>query len=102
MDKKIEEILNFDMGKELNLSSMSEEKRNEFMGKLFGQLIERIVKETGKHLEENDQEKIVQMLDEEQNVVEIFDFIAEKNENFAEEAGKEFLDFKTEIYEFLN
>ena len=90
------------MEKELNLGSMSEEKRDEFMGKLFGQLVERIVKETGKHLEEKDQEKIVQMLDEEKDVAGIFDFIAERNENFAEEAGKEFLDFKTEIYEFLN
>jgi translation initiation factor 2 alpha subunit (eIF-2alpha) len=41
------------------------------------------------------------MWEKEEKIEKIFKFIAEKNENFLEEAGEEFLDFKTEIYNLL-
>ena len=97
----IEEILNFNFSDELDLELLPKEEQEKFNANLFGSLMERIIKKTSENLTETEQSHILDMVESEKNMDKIFKFIEERNENFVEEIGKEFLDFKSEIYDLL-
>jgi len=97
----IEEILNFNFSDELDLELLPKEEQEKFNANLFGSLMERIIKKTSENLTETEQSHILDMVESEKNMDKIFKFIEERNGNFVEEIGKEFLDFKSEIYDLL-
>jgi Na+/phosphate symporter len=97
----IEEILNFNFAEELDLELLPKEEQEDFNANLFGSLIERIIKRTAENLTEQDQKQVLEMIEKEEEIEKVFNFISERNENFIEEVGEEFLDFKTEIYNLL-
>ncbi|HID91592.1 MAG TPA: hypothetical protein EYG89_06110 [Bacteroidia bacterium] len=97
----IEEVLNFNFSEELDLEALPRDEQEDFNANLFGSLMERIIKKTSEDLTESEQSHILDMVESEINMEKVFKFIAEKNENFIEEVGEEFLDFKSEIYDLL-
>lgn len=104
MNKKeptIEEIINFDFSKDLDLELLPENEREKFNENIFQSLVERVIKKTTENLSNNDQEEILNMMKNNEDIKNIFNFIASKNENFIEEFGEEFLDFKKEIYDLI-
>ena len=97
----MEEVLNFNFSEELDLEALPRDEQEDFNANLFGSLMERIIKKTSEDLTESEQSHILDMVESEINMEKVFKFIAEKNENFIEEVGEEFLDFKSEIYDLL-
>jgi len=97
----IEEILNFNIGKDLGLDLLPEKEQEGFNQRFFANLIERIIKKTSEKLSPENQEKIIKMIENDEELEKVFNFISDKNENFIEEVGEEFLDFKKEVYELL-
>ncbi|HIP21669.1 MAG TPA: hypothetical protein EYG72_01815 [Candidatus Pacebacteria bacterium] len=97
----IEEVLNFNFSEELDLEALPRDEQEDFNANLFGSLMERIIKKTSEDLTESEQSHILDMVESEIDMEKVFKFIAEKNENFIEEVGEEFLDFKSEIYDLL-
>ena len=97
----IEEILNFNFSEELDLDALPKDEQEDFNANLFGSLMERIIKKTSENLTESEQSHVLDMVESEVNMEKIFKFIRERNENFIEEIGEEFLDFKSKIYNLL-
>lgn len=98
----IKEILDFNFAEELDITALPKEEQENFNENLFGSLIERMIKKTTENFSEDEQDEVNEMINNNIEIDNIFEFIAKKNENFIEEIGDEYLDFKAEIYELLN
>jgi hypothetical protein len=60
-DINIQEILNYNFTKDLNLEALPQDEQDQFNENLFGNLIERIIKKTVEDFNVAEQEKVLKM-----------------------------------------
>ena len=95
-------IIDFNIYDDLGISELSPEEQEDFKENIFGIIVRNIIKKTTRNFNKEDIKKVTEMVKEAEDLEKIFEFIAEKNPKFTEEAAEVNLNTRKAIYKLIN
>lgn len=100
-EQLLENIIDFKIPREY-FSELSDTEVEEFNGKMFSNLISRIIHKLSADLSDSHLLEVTEMLQAEIGPDKIIKFSIENTENGLEKIGQEVIDFTEEIYNLVN